>query len=729
MKRTILRLILLSTFVFALIGCSHKQDEPKETVSTKAEKVEYKELVAPKAAQKGTATGEVKPTIVDTQYKTKNVIVADVIPTEMGYAVDPTGETDSTEGLQQALNDVFDAGGGTVYLPAGTYAITDSVYIPSYVTLQGDWQDPDEGTDYGTIINVWMESDDTETDGAFLMGSCACASGLTVYYPKQTLDCILPYPPTFYISGYEPNTRCATIRDITMINSYRGIGVAVATSHEQLQVENVKGTYLDYGLYDTNESEVGTCVKYKVSPKYWAEASADCMNAEPLDRISSYMKQYTTGLMCGDIEWSQFQQLDIEHCAVGIHVVEGVRISFAASMYDVSVRDCEKGMIIDHMDERWGMNLAKAYIEGGIYNNTKAKIKMADVEVKGGIHEEEEGSVISDDSDLSEYKVDIDKYHTLPAKNLIVAELPDAIFTDCSDALQKSLDNMASQGGGIVYVPGGSYRFYKPITVPANVELRGTSTSMTRDIKSLLNGTVFLCYYGDDETSKPEDTAFITLAGENAGINGIRITYPENGGVSAHRQSTYTVRGTAKGVYFENSCLSGMAYGVDFSNCDNHYIGVNNTICYNNTYCVGGKDGVIYGCLQNNSVMYRTSNLGLVDWCIEGSNGDIIMRYAKEHCDYIIVEDAENELITNVNEYSVHISIKNINSENTMICNIGNDVHYPTAPQLEVNGGSVVGVNFMRCDGYSYELLKGSVALYNRIAINEVGEQTSVREK
>ena len=729
MRKNFLSIIILCTFALALIACGQKQEEPKKNTSTKAEKIEYKNLEAPKAAAESTATGEVKPSIVETKYETRNVIVADVIPTEMGYAVDPTGKTDSTAGLQQALNDVFDAGGGTVYLPAGNYAITDSIYIPSYVTLQGEWQDPDVGTEYGTIISVWMEPEDTDTDGTIKLGSCACASGLTIYYPKQTLDCIMPYPPTFYIAGYEPDTRCSTIRDVTMINSYRGIEVSKVCNHEQLQVANVKGTYLKYGLYDTNESEVGTCVKYKVSPKYWAEAAADCMNAEPFNRISSYMEQYTTGLLCGDIEWSQFQQLDIEHCAIGIHVIEGVRISFTASMYDVSIRDCKKGFVVDYMDERWGMNLAKAYIEGGIYNNTNAKIKMCDVEVKGKIYEKNEGSIMKDDSDLSEYNVELDKYHKLPKKNLIVAELSDGLFNDCSDSLQKALDSMAAQGGGIVYVPGGSYRFYKPITVPANVELRGTATSMTRDIKTLLNGTVFLCYYGDDKTSKPEDTAFITLSGENAGINGIRITYPENGGVSAHRQSTYTIRGKASGVYFENSCLSGMAWGVDFSNCDNHYIGMNNTICYNNTYRVGGKNGTIIGCLQNNSVMYRTSNLGLVDWCIEGVNHNIIMQYQKENCDYIIIENGENELITNVNEYSVHLSIKNINSKNTLICNIGNDVHYPTSPQLEVDGGDVVGINFMRCNGYSYELIKGRVALYNRIAISEVGEKTSIREK
>ena len=43
----------------------------------------------------------------------------------------------------------------TVYLPAGVYAVSGKIQIPPYVTLRGDWQDPDTGGDgCGTVIFV-----------------------------------------------------------------------------------------------------------------------------------------------------------------------------------------------------------------------------------------------------------------------------------------------------------------------------------------------------------------------------------------------------------------------------------------------------------------------------------------------------------------------------------------------------------------------------------------------
>ncbi len=73
----------------------------------------------------------------------EQVIVADIIATSEPYCADPTGSADSTAAIQYALNDCAANGGGTVFLPVGRYLVTDTIYVPSGVVLQGDWQDPD----------------------------------------------------------------------------------------------------------------------------------------------------------------------------------------------------------------------------------------------------------------------------------------------------------------------------------------------------------------------------------------------------------------------------------------------------------------------------------------------------------------------------------------------------------------------------------------------------------
>lgn len=203
LKAILCRLLCL-TMMILFAGCGEKEDTSKTVTETVDPMVDWKELDDPrgKFPEEGTQTGETKPQIAKTKYETDDVVIADIIPTEMGYAVDPTGKTDSTAGIQQALYDCYYAGGGTVYLPEGNYAITETITIPQYVTLRGDWQDPDEGTEYGTVMSVWMDPSDELSGGAFLMSNSSGVVGMTVYYPFQTLYEVLPYPATFYIGDW-----------------------------------------------------------------------------------------------------------------------------------------------------------------------------------------------------------------------------------------------------------------------------------------------------------------------------------------------------------------------------------------------------------------------------------------------------------------------------------------------------------------------------------------------
>ncbi len=741
--KKIIAFMCMGAMVLSLAACSGKDSQQPDKDGTKTsentggdedpgKEPEQKELTDPRGKTlESTATGEPKPQLVETVYETKDVVIADYIPTEMGYAVDPTGATDSTAGLQKVLYDCYEAGGGTVYLPAGNYAISDTVYIPPYVTLRGDWQDPDIGTEYGTIVSVWMDSEDTEGEGAFTMGGSAGAVGLTVYYPLQTLDCIMPYPYTFYVDGQGQNYSLPTVRNVTIINGYRGIGTSSLQAHEMLQVENVKGTFLYCGLGAANSADVGTVRNLVINNKYWKEAAADCMNAVSAKKIDAYTREYTTGLRLGDLEWTEFSNISVDGCAIGIHTVPGERIEFAGSMCDITVTNCVQGFVVDGLDSRWGAVLARSHIEGGIVNNTEGKIKLCDVEIVGDVTEKMEGSVmIDEETDLSQREIAYETSYVKPAANMVIADIPNGLFTDAGPDLQTYLDDMAKKGGGVVYIPGGTYRFKSPVSVPAGVELRGSSSVGTRDMYGFCKGTLFLCYYGDDASNGAEDQAFITLAGENAGMNGIRIIYPENGIKDDDISSTYTVRGTASGVYVVNSMISGSAYGIDFRKCDSHYIEGVVTCCYYNAFCLGGTGGIMTKCLQNGTVLTRTGAAGLVDW-IEGSElfSLLIDPVLREKCQYIKIEDATDQLVYDSFAYGCKTLIVNVNSENTYLNNIGSDNLESTSPQLYVDGGSIMGVNIMRYNGYSNELVKGSLTLCNRIAIEEVGEKTIEKSK
>ena len=98
---------------------------------------------------------------------------------------------------------------------------------------------------------------------------------------------------------------------------------------------------------------------------------------------------------------------------------------------------------------------------------------------------------------------------------------------DCTAVFQKLLDEAGAAGGGVVEVPAGRHRISTGLSVPANVTLQGTyrvPPTPQRRKREGLSGSVLLAYAGRGSTNSPP---FIRLAGNNAALAGLVITYPE----------------------------------------------------------------------------------------------------------------------------------------------------------------------------------------------------------
>lgn len=722
---------LIATVLLSLAACS----KGGNSSSTNAEKVvidvmsNWKDLKDPRGLtpKAGTQNGETNPQIVKTKYETEDIVIADICPLEMGYAVDPTGETDSTDGIQQALYDCYYAGGGTVFLSAGNYAISDTIIIPQFVTLRGDWQDPDKGSEYGTVISVWMDSSKELSGGAFLLSNSSGVVGMTVYYPFQTLYEVLEYPATFYVSG---TSQVITLKNITVLNGYIGIATPTATAHEILIVENFKGTFLNTGGIFNNQADAGRMDGIFISTDYWKNAKADYLNAPNASEIDKYTKENTVGLIISDLEWPAISDINISGCSVGIKIVSGTRIDFAGMFYNVNISECTTGFLVQGLDERWGMVIAKSKIDGGIKNEWVGNIRITDTTINGDIEEIRKGTVEQNKADLSKCVLDYKATYVKPSPNLIVAELKKGV--DVSEELQILLNKVGSQGGGVVYVPGGTYRFDKPITVPAGVELRGTSSVSNREVYADdIPGTRFMCYYGDDESCNADtDQAFITLEGDNSGLNGVRIVYPENSALSDNINSTFTVRGKASGVYMVNTFIASSAYGVDFRNCDNHLLKGNYTSCYYNTYTVGGKNGAIIGCLHNPNLSVRIKVKGLVNW--PDPNKELVQLcdpITRKYHRFTVVSNAENEKIYGVLGYGVKNLIENENSKNTLAVNIGSDNMNALGHQTVNKNGDITVINAMRHNGEAEQNSNGSLKIYNPIKVDYVDLEKNIIEE
>lgn len=674
----------------------------------------------------------ITPAIVSTKFPSGSIVIADQIPVNSRYGADPTGIKDSTSAIQQAIDDCYYTGGGTVFLPAGRYRITRQVRIRPFVTLRGDWQDPDTGREYGTIILADVPSEDSMATGTFILGGSSGAVGLTVFYPGQSLKSVKPYPFTFYIPGTSMGNDHYMLQSIvncSVINGYRGIGACVSSGvHEMMTIENFKGTFLSEGAVAYNQADVGTWNNIVFSGKYWAESGLTGFDRPDSSDLDDYLQNNGVGLVLGDLEWTQFSGVSIENYETGIHIVKGKRIEFAGSMYDVYVTGSKTALKIDSIDERWGMLVARGVLEGSefaVENNTRGTVKIAGADVRGGV----KGSGIIQDEVSLDHLPDTHRtpIPVPPARLYNVSKDYGADKTgsvDASVSIQHSVNEAASAGGGVVYLSAGKYRLDSPVDIPANVELRGSSPVAVRDMSGLSLGTVILAYYGQNPGTPDRDRALISLTGKGAGIRGIRIIYPENSPAEASViPYTYAIRGKADNVYIVDSSISAAYYGIDLQDADNAVVSRLVSCCYMNTIRLERSHGsVIELSLQNGTVITR-NGLSLSGWLTEDKIfSHLFDPITRQNAFYLKASDCRDLKVSNCFAYGVRTLLSFDDCLNTSAINIGADNIGRNVPLLSVISGSTVVVNMMRYNGKSYESDSADLQIYNRLSINISGE-------
>ncbi|MBQ4290439.1 MAG: hypothetical protein II719_04510 [Clostridia bacterium] len=728
--------LLLAGFT-ALVSCGNlsgteKANEPEQPSDGIVTETGAEEFTVPGSLLPEERAPVLTPRIVETLYPTDEVVLSMVDVLNDPYHLDRTGEQDATEGINRALQDVFEAGGGTVFLPAGSYRVTGQIVIPPYCTLHGDWQDPDVGQEYGTVILADVETAETQQNALFLLGGSGGVNGLTVFYPDQDLKKIKKYPATFYVNGQGDNYMLSSVINCTVLNGYLGVGACIEenNAHEELTVENLKGTFLYACAEVYNQADVGTWSSVRVSPKYWAECSLT-NEAPSLEDVRYYTRAHAAGLILGDLEWTEFSDLEVSECRYGIQIVKGHRIEFAGSFYDIRVSECDIALKADAMDSRWGLTVVNSSLWGSVCsveNNTSGIIKMVNVTLTGETGGT--GQIENDEKDISKYLAKRNESYQKPVGLLYVFNGSSDGKRNVSGDLQTLLDR-AGETGGVVYLPSGYYRLDAPVSVPAGVELRGCAGGPTRDQRNATKGTVLLSYYGDGPAYDEKSAALITLK-EYAGVNGIRIVFPENGPKDDSLSTVYAIRGVGTGVYTVNCSIAAAAYGVDFSGCDGHFIKKLQTGVYYNAIRVGGAGGYVEGCLQNGTVLCRCGN-GILSftkhWIEEGSSFEDYFPITRSELIYLKVQDGDGEVVYNTFAYGPNMFLEHTDATDTLCVNIGADNLGSKGPQIKMNSGSATVLGMLRYNGRSYVHRKGTLRLYARLTINDKSERTYVMGK
>lgn len=535
------------------------------------------------AISEGTATNtvrtDVSARIVDDD-SFDNVIVADAVVTDKKFGADSTGVKDSTQAVRDAVAYVSSLGGGTVYFPKGSYRLTGSITVDNYVTLMGNYVDPDlsDTGDYGTVIIADVSPSEESLPGLFRLRGSSGVVGMTVWYPQQTIDDVRAFPYTFEIMGGAYNIlehMQFTVQNVTLLNSYRGLAasrtvnpavqVGTQDAHEGLVVENLKGTVLKCGLDCVNESDVGYVKGATFSPKYWANAVK--YGAPDEAAIREYTYRNACGLMFGDLEWSPYYDIFLDGFRTGVHIIHGTRIqeenpiAFMGGFYRLTTKSCRYGLVVDQLYKGWGMLVTHSTVAGdeaSVINNADVGyVRLTDTGISGEMYGER---IYINSAATPEVQTETPAV-VKPVKKLynVVRDYGAKAdgYTDCTAAVQKALSDAKDNGGGVVYLPAGYYKITSRLDVGDNVQLRGCMAVTNRDTLGKSGGTVIFSYVDDDSETADTDKAFVTLE-NHAGLYGLRICYPDNNiwlsgpnEYTVHR-TAYTVRAAGDGAYVMN---------------------------------------------------------------------------------------------------------------------------------------------------------------------------------
>ncbi|OKP70305.1 S-layer protein [Paenibacillus sp. P3E] len=183
------------------------------------------------------------------------------------YNADKSGLLDVSSAVQQALNDAGLAGGGTVYLPAGTYRINTRLTVPSGVELRGSWDVPHHTIGGGTVIFTNYGEGKPEDEALITLEESAGVRGLSIYYDKQNWSNIKPYAWTIRGKGHG-----VYAIDTTLVNPYQGIdfGSFDTSGH---YINYVAGSPLKEGIFVGGGATGGFVRNVQFNPHYYGRST------------------------------------------------------------------------------------------------------------------------------------------------------------------------------------------------------------------------------------------------------------------------------------------------------------------------------------------------------------------------------------------------------------------------------------------------------------------------
>jgi hypothetical protein len=294
------------------------------------------------------------------KYETADAFVAAL--NVLDYGADPTGVVDQTALFQRLLdflgsrtNTTGLGNGGILYIPEGKYYFRGRLIIPKGVTVRGDWEKPIKGQPIkGTVLMVTVGRNSQNEGTAFLtLQPCAAVKDVVIWYPNQTADNIVPYPPSilFGSAGFWGNDYCH-VSHVTLVNAYDGVIFSRTNGGGAPNIYGLYGTPLSRGIEIDNIAEVGRIDDVDFSPDYWAGSGFP--NSPSVDGAhKKWIYENGTGVVMRRNDWSYACNVRVNGYNKGYHMapsIPSVGASPNGHNWGFQLANCKYGVFVEAVD-------------------------------------------------------------------------------------------------------------------------------------------------------------------------------------------------------------------------------------------------------------------------------------------------------------------------------------------------------------------------------------------
>jgi hypothetical protein len=173
----------------------------------------------------------------------------------------------------------------------------------------------------------------------FEMGSSSSVRGLTVYYPEQVLEDIVPYPWTFHLTGGDN-----TVENVTLINSYNGIQIG-PEGNVRHRIRSVYGCVLRRGILVDSCSDIGRIDNVQFHCHWWSSKTV----GGDFGKVREYMWKNCEAFIFGRTDWEYVTNTFVFPVNIGYRFINTPMGRMNGQLCGIGADEAQRCMLVDYL--------------------------------------------------------------------------------------------------------------------------------------------------------------------------------------------------------------------------------------------------------------------------------------------------------------------------------------------------------------------------------------------